>query len=124
MDQFKEASTIRGEVEKVLQEQRLDKIRRDYEKTKYEDERRYNHERWLEEQKREILAAKLRSNADATQRMPRNQSLPDIRKNNGQIITAYEPQGTRGGYPNSSHSRMSTARGKEYVNFQPPMSRK
>ena len=51
MDQYKELSTMRAEIEKVLQEQRLEKIRRDYEKQKYEDERRYNHERWLEEQK-------------------------------------------------------------------------
>lgn len=49
MDQYKELSTMRSEVEKVLQEQRLEKIRRDFEKSKYEDERRYNHERWLEE---------------------------------------------------------------------------
>ena len=68
MDQYKELSTMRSEIEKVLQEQRLEKIRRDYEKQKYEDERRYNHERWLEEQKREILAAKLRNQAQgATQ---------------------------------------------------------
>ena len=51
---------MRSEIEKVLQEQRLEKIRRDFEKEKYEDERRYNHEKWLEEQKREILAAKLK----------------------------------------------------------------
>ena len=51
MDQYKELSTMRSEVEKVLQEQRLERIRRDYEKQKYEDERRYNHERWLEDQK-------------------------------------------------------------------------
>ena len=64
MDQYKELSTMRAEIEKVLQEQRLEKIRRDYEKQKYEDDRRYNHERWLEEQKREILAAKLRNQAE------------------------------------------------------------
>jgi hypothetical protein len=66
MDQYKELSTMRAEIEKVLQEQRLEKIRRDYEKQKYEDERRYNHEKWMEEQKREILAAKLRNQAQKT----------------------------------------------------------
>ena len=60
MDQYKELSSMRSEIEKVLQEQRLERIRRDFEKEKYEDERRYNHEKWLEEQKREILAAKLK----------------------------------------------------------------
>ena len=49
MDQYKEISTMRSEIEKVLQEQRLEKLRRDFEKQKYEDERRFNHERWLEE---------------------------------------------------------------------------
>lgn len=61
MDQYKELSTMRGEIEKVLQEQRLEKIRRDFEKQKYEDERRYKHEKWLEDQKRQILEAKLRN---------------------------------------------------------------
>ena len=32
MDQFKEQSTVRAETEKVYQEQRLEKIRRDFEK--------------------------------------------------------------------------------------------
>lgn len=75
MDQFKEISTMRSEVEKVLQEQRLEKLRRDFEKQKYEDERRYNHERWLEEQKREILAAKLKMQAEGG-RQPNTQQVP------------------------------------------------
>jgi hypothetical protein len=78
MDQFKEASTIRGEVEKVLQEQRLEKIRRDFEKQKYEDERRYNHDRWLEDQKREILGAKLKNNNEPSRYIRRNNSVPDF----------------------------------------------
>ncbi len=61
MDQYKEKSTMRTEVEKVLQEQRLEKIRRDFEKQKYEDERRFKYEKWLEDQKRAILEAKLRN---------------------------------------------------------------
>ena len=61
MDRYKELSTMRAEVEKVLQEQRLEKIRRDFEKQKYEDERRFKHEQWLEEQKRQILEAKLKN---------------------------------------------------------------
>ena len=65
MDQYKELSTMRAEIEKVLQEQRLEKIRRDFEKQKYEDERRFKHEKWLEEQKRQILEAKLKNAARA-----------------------------------------------------------
>jgi len=83
MDQYKEASTIRSEVEKVLQEQRLEKIRRDFEKNKYEDERRYRHETWLEDQKRDILEAKLK-NQSTNSEFQRNNSMPDIhRSHNG-----------------------------------------
>ena len=32
MDQYKESSSVRTEIEKVLQEQRLEKIRRDFER--------------------------------------------------------------------------------------------
>lgn len=39
MDQYKELSTMRAEIEKVMQEQKLEKIRRDFEKQKYNDER-------------------------------------------------------------------------------------
>ena len=49
MDQFKDVSTMRNETNKVLQEQRLEKIRRDFEKQKYEDEKRFKNEKWLEE---------------------------------------------------------------------------
>jgi hypothetical protein len=77
MDQYKELSTMRAEIEKVLQEQRLEKIRRDYEKQKYEDERRYNHERWMEDQKREILAAKLKRQAQPTYSQP-NYDFPQM----------------------------------------------
>jgi len=34
-------------------------MRRDFERMKFEDERWFKHEKWLEDQKREILAAKL-----------------------------------------------------------------
>lgn len=58
---------MRSEMEKVLQEQRLEKIRREFEKQKIEEERRYKHEAWLEEQKKRILEAKIRSVAELTQ---------------------------------------------------------
>jgi hypothetical protein len=103
MDQYKELSTMRAEIEKVLQEQRLEKIRRDFEKSKYEDERRYNHEKWLEDQKREILAAKLRNQATngGSRRMNRANSQPDIHSarvdpKSALPITAYpQPQTSR-----------------------------
>ena len=126
MDQYKEASTIRGEVEKVLQEQRVEKIRRDFEKQKYEDERRYNHDKWLEEQKREILAAKLKQSNTPGNTMHRNQSLPEIRRNNGQIVTAYDPPGTSRHAPPSSYSNHGNGGANSrhnYANFRPPSTR-
>lgn len=43
MKQFKELSAMRVEVEKVLQEQRLEKIKRDFERQKLEEERSLKH---------------------------------------------------------------------------------
>ena len=40
---------MRSEMEKVLQEQKLEKLRRDFEKQKIEEERQFKHERWLEQ---------------------------------------------------------------------------
>ena len=50
MQQYKEMSAMRSEMEKVLQEQKLEKLRRDFEKEKIEDMRKFEHERWVEEQ--------------------------------------------------------------------------
>ena len=150
MDQYKEISTMRAEIEKVLQEQRLEKIRRDFEKQKYEDERRYNHERWLEEQKREILAAKLRNQANGgnSRGMTRAYSQPDLNGHNNAPrsaapITAYpQPQTSRYNDPGTRNSEIpafmnpnirtqnlnhrqqyqmpQSARNRDVVNIQPP----
>ena len=110
MDRYKELSTMRSEVEKVLQEQRLEKIRRDFEKAKYEDERRYNHERWLEEQKREILAAKLRRQNDTGQQrrgMSRAMSQPNLHDNIAQepLTAMSQPQALRYENPGMNAAR-------------------
>jgi len=107
MDQYKELSQMRSEIEKVLQEQRLEKIRRDYEKQKYEDERRYNHERWLEEQKREILAAKLRNNAEGG-----NDYNPDYDQPNFEQPQTQNPQNYNN--PPETQNNVNTA------NLPPP----
>lgn len=39
---------MRAEVEKVLQEQRLEKIKRDFEKQKVDEDRGQRHAEWLE----------------------------------------------------------------------------
>lgn len=61
MNQYREMSTMRAEMEKMLQEQRIEKIRREFERAKIEEERRLKHEGWVEEQKRRILEAKIKS---------------------------------------------------------------
>jgi len=43
---------MRAEMEKLLQEQKLEKIRRDFEVQKMEDQRKFRHEQWLEEQQK------------------------------------------------------------------------
>ena len=49
MQQYKEMSAMRAEMEKILQEQKFEKIKREFERQKIEDERKYGHEQWLEE---------------------------------------------------------------------------
>jgi hypothetical protein len=61
MNQYREMSTMRAEMEKMLQEQRIEKIRREFEKQKLDEERRFKHEMWVEEQKRRILEAKIKN---------------------------------------------------------------
>ena len=50
---------MRAEMEKVLQEQKLEKIRREFERAKIEDRRKMEHDRWVEEQQKAIIEAKL-----------------------------------------------------------------
>ncbi len=50
---------MRAEIEKVLQEQRLEKIKREFEKQKIDDERAVRHNLWLENQKKAILSGKI-----------------------------------------------------------------
>ena len=59
LKQFRELSAMRVEVEKVLQEQRLEKIQRDFEKQKIEEEREFQHQEWLENQKMLILESRM-----------------------------------------------------------------
>ena len=50
---------MRAEVEKVLQEQRLEKIKREYEKQKKDDDKSLKQQLWLEDQKKAILMGKM-----------------------------------------------------------------
>ena len=50
---------MRAESEKMLQQQRLDKIQRDYMRQKRDEDRALEHQQWLEQQKRQVLEAKM-----------------------------------------------------------------
>lgn len=119
MDKFKQQSGSRAEIIKVLEEQRLEKIRRDFEKAKYEDERRFNHEKWLEDQKREILAAKLRRQNDGgSRRMSRANSQPDLHANGQypqEAITAHQPPQTAR-YTNYDGGEGNTGKQPTFIN--------
>ena len=50
LKQYKDISQVRIEAEKKLQHQRLDKIKRDFDKQRYEDEVKRQQDKWTEEQ--------------------------------------------------------------------------
>jgi len=60
MEQYKELSTMRAEAEKIVQEQRLLKLRRDFEKNRREEDRKYENEKWVDEQRKGVIATRLR----------------------------------------------------------------
>ena len=60
MNQFKELSMVRGEMEKMLQEQRLTKMRRDFEKKRREEDKVYDSQKFVDDWRKQILAARLR----------------------------------------------------------------
>lgn len=66
MEQFKELSTTRAEMEKIVQEQRLLKMRRDFEKLRREEDRKFENEKWVDEQRKNIIANRLRKDLNPT----------------------------------------------------------
>jgi len=69
MDQFKELSTTRAEMEKIVQEQRLLKMRRDFEKVRREEDRKFENEKWVDEQRKNIIANRLRKDLNPTKQL-------------------------------------------------------
>mmetsp|Transcript_29187 Transcript_29187/g.26582 ORF Transcript_29187/g.26582 Transcript_29187/m.26582 type:complete len:144 (+) Transcript_29187:748-1179(+) len=57
---------MRSEINKIIQEQRLQKIRRDFEKQRREEDRKYENERWVDEQRKNIIAARIRKDLQPT----------------------------------------------------------
>ena len=67
MEQFKELSTTRAEVEKIVQEQRLQKLRRDFEKVRRDEDRKFDNEKWVDDQRKFIIAQRLRKDLERPQ---------------------------------------------------------
>ena len=61
MEQYKELSTMRTEAEKIVQEHRLMKMRRDFEKVRRDEDRKFENEKWVDEQRKNVIASRLRS---------------------------------------------------------------
>ena len=59
LKQFKELSAMRAEAEKVMQEQRIEKLKRDFDREKQDDDRSLQHQLWLENQKRAVLEGRV-----------------------------------------------------------------
>jgi len=64
MEQFKELSTTRSEIEKIVQEQRLQKLRREFEKGRREEDRKFDNEKWVDDQRKFIIAQRLRKDLE------------------------------------------------------------
>ncbi|KAL4430115.1 hypothetical protein ABPG74_013562 [Tetrahymena malaccensis] len=64
MEQYKQISTTRAEIEKIVQEQRLAKLRRKFEQERKYLDRRFDNQRWIDDQRRWILAARIRKEGD------------------------------------------------------------
>jgi len=68
MEQFKELSTTRTEMEKIMQEQRLLKMRREFEKVRREEDRKFENEKWVDDQRKNIIANRLRKDLNPTKK--------------------------------------------------------
>ncbi|EGR31823.1 hypothetical protein IMG5_101270 [Ichthyophthirius multifiliis] len=66
MEQYKQLSTTRAEIEKIVQEQRLAKMRRKFELERKYMDRKFDNQRWIDDQRRWILASKIRNEQENT----------------------------------------------------------
>ena len=70
LEQYKELSTTRAEVEKLVQEQRLMKLRRDFEVKRREDDKKWDNHRFVDDWRKQIINTRLRKelNQDRAER--------------------------------------------------------
>ena len=64
MTNYKEQSRKRSEIAQVIQEQRLQKLRRKYELQRRVEDRKFENERWIDEKRKNIIGSRLRKNLD------------------------------------------------------------
>lgn len=60
LDQFKELSTTRAEVEKIVQEQQIQKLRRGFEKPRRDEDRKHENQRFVDDWRKQIISTRLR----------------------------------------------------------------
>lgn len=70
LDQFKGNSTSRSEIDKVYQEQRLEKVRHDYEKAKWNDRQHFDYSEWKRKQEYDNFYSDPGNKVDYSQRYP------------------------------------------------------
>ncbi|KAL4441575.1 hypothetical protein ABPG74_021507 [Tetrahymena malaccensis] len=60
MEQYKELSTVKAEMEKIANEQKLQRLRMEFEYQRREEDRQFDNEKWNDDQRKWILAQRIR----------------------------------------------------------------
>ncbi|CAD8204694.1 unnamed protein product [Paramecium pentaurelia] len=81
VEQYKELSTMRAEIEKIVQEQRLQDARREFEMERREDDRQWENEKWVDDNKKFIIENRLRK--DNTQK---RQQMQQYNQSEGFVV--------------------------------------
>ncbi|EGR29433.1 hypothetical protein IMG5_155830 [Ichthyophthirius multifiliis] len=66
MEQYKELSTLKSEMEKIANEQKLQRLRREFEYQRREEDRQYDNEKWNDDQRKWIIAQRIRKDMGPT----------------------------------------------------------
>lgn len=71
MEQFKELSATRAEIEKIVQEQRLQRLRREFEEERLNNDRKNQHEKWIADTRMYIINQRIRRDLGQGERKER-----------------------------------------------------
>ena len=64
-EQIKELGAVRGEVQKMIEEQKIRAMKRDHMKGERSENEQFDREQWLDDQRRNIMAGKMRRDLQA-----------------------------------------------------------